>query len=310
MKPLPLIILNLLISFSNLFAQNPTWINQQGSMNYTFSKYSLEGYNELAYHWQSTLLKGDVQSCIISEKVTDASLVVSHKYKQYYGKISYNMEFAYNDFKQLKQLSVNQEKIEYKRPKTITNIRKESLSWRLGQLQTRAYWLEGECELFIQYFYDDQGRIQQEQWNSIYQSAQEIILFPFEVQYNYADNGFYTIKGVFKEDFDTKEGITKYLMEFNSTGQLIKRTIYNRDLRAKKPTETNDTEVYTYTYDKKGYLTAMTYQKGTNSATQHYYQYTNYDAMGNWQIQQVLNAKQEVLFEMERQLVYNSTSKE
>jgi hypothetical protein len=27
-------------------------------------------------------------------------------------------------------------------------------------------------------------------------------------------------------------------------------------------------------------------------------------AIGNWQIQQVLNAKQELLFEMERQLVY------
>lgn len=111
-----------------LFAQNPTWISDRGSLNYSFSKYSLEGYNEQAYLWQDALLKGNVQACVISERFTDSMLVMDSNYGMYYGRLSYNMEFRYNDEKQLEQLIINDKDIKHKSPITLKNIRKESLS--------------------------------------------------------------------------------------------------------------------------------------------------------------------------------------
>ncbi len=288
----------------DLFAQNPTWISNRGSMNYTFNKYDIEGYNEQAYLWQDALLKGGVQSCIISEIVDDSILIVDSKYGMYYDKLSYNMEFVYDDDNQLNQLIINDENIKYKSPKSITNIRKESLSWVLGQLQTRAYWLNDECNYIVNYGYNDAGQVEKEQWSFIYQSAQEVNIFPFEILYEYKKKGGHTITGIFKKTFESEKGITKYLLEFNEQGRLIKRTLYNRELRSREENVSSKLETFVYMYNEEGYLTSMASTKGTDATVVHCYKYINEDHFGNWQIQQVFDDKKTLLFEMKRNIKY------
>lgn len=288
----------------NLWAQNPTWINERGSMNYSFSKYSMEGYNEQAYLWQDALLKGAVQTCTISEKITDAIMVADSKYATYYGKLSYNMEFIYNDKKQLEQLIVNDEDIKYKSPKTVKNIRKESLSWVLDQLHTRAYWSNGKCDYLVNYIYNDAGQIKKEHWGSISQVAPKVYIFPFEVLYDYKKEGGYTVTGTFKEDFDSKKGILKYILEFDEKGYLVKRTLYNKELKSRQENMPSKLETFVYIYNHKGYLTSMISKNGDNVPKVHCYKYIKEDQFGNWQIQQVYDDKKTLLFEMERILTY------
>jgi hypothetical protein len=293
-----------LLFFVNAFAQNPTWINQNGSMNYGFSKYSHVGYNEQAYLWQDALLNGDVHTCIISENITDSLIAANSKHGMDLARFSYSMEFAYNLNKQLEQLIINNEDIEYKTPKTIKNIRKESFTWALKKLQTRAYWLNDECEYIINYIYNDAGQIKEEEWSSIYQYAQKINIFPFEVLYNYKTDGSYTVKGVLKDDFDSEEGILKYLWEFDEKGQLIKRTLYNRELRDRKNNAPTKVEIFAYTYNEEGYLASMTTTNERKGTQTHFYKYIKEDKFGNWRIQQVYDDKQVLLFEMSRKIRY------
>lgn len=296
-----LFVLHLLVI--DLCAQNPSWISNTGSMNYTFGKYSLEGYNEQAYLWQDALLKGNVQSCTISEKVLDSRLMEGSVHGKYYEKISYNMEFKYNESKQLEQLLVNHVDIKYKSPKTIKNIRKESLSWVLDRLKIRAYWVDGTCEYLVNYVYNDAGQIKKEEWSSIYQFAEEVNIFPLEVLYEYQKNGAYTITGSYKEGFDSEEGILKYRLEFNEKGLLLKRTLYNRALKRRQENVPSKLETFVYTYNAEGYLSSMTSINGDRTKV-HSYKYLNKDSLGNWQIQQVYDDKEVLLFEMERMIDY------
>lgn len=293
-----------LLFLVNTFAQNPTWISNRGSMNDGFSKYSHEGYNEQAYLWQDALLKGNVQTCIIAENITDSLIAASGSHGKYLGWLSYNMEFVYNLNKQLEQLIINDEDIEYKTPKTIKNIRKESFTWALKKLQTRAYWLKDECKYLINYIYNDAGQIKKEQWGSIYAYAQKISVFPFEVLYDYKTDGSYTVKGVFKEDFDSEEGILKYLWEFNEKGQLIKRTLYNRELKDRTDNDLTKVETFAYVYNEAGYLTSMTTTNERKGTQTHFYKYVKEDKFGNWTIQQVLDDEENLLFEMKREILY------
>ncbi len=304
MKILWTIIFSTLFLSVDLFAQNPTWINGSGSMNYAFNKYSHAGYNEQAYLWQDALLKGEVQTCIISEHITDSLIAANSKYGMDLARFSYNMEFVYNLNKQLEQLIINNEDIEYKTPKTIKNIRKESFTWALTKLNTKAYWLKDECEYIINYIYNDAGQIKAEQWSSIYQSAQKINVFPFEVLYDYKTDGSYTVKGVFKEEFDSEEGILKYLWEFDTKGQFIKRTLYNRELRDRKDNDPTKVETFAYVYNEAGYLTSMTTNNEGKGNQTHFYKYIKEDKFGNWTIQQVYDDKKTLLFEMARQIIY------
>lgn len=304
MKTLLTTLFYTLLFFTNTFAQNPTWISGSGSMNHMFNRYSHGGYNEQAYLWQDALLKGNVQTCIISENITDSLIAANSKYGQYLGWLSYNIEFVYNPNKQLEQLIINDEDIEYKTPKTIKNIRKESFTWALTKLNTKAYWLNDACEYIINYIYNDAGQIKAEQWSSIYQSAQKINVFPFEVLYDYKTDGGYTVKGIFKEDFDSEEGILKYLWEFNEKGQLIKRTLYNRELRSRKENDSTKLETFTYVYNEEGHLTSMTSTNERKGTETHFYRYIKEDKFGNWSIQQVFDDKQIFLFEMRREISY------
>lgn len=304
MRTLSITLSFTLLFLVNTFAQNPTWISNNGSMNDGFSKYSHGGYNEQAYLWQDALLKGDVHTCIIAENITDSLIAVNVKYGQYLGRLSYNIEFVYNLNKQLEQLIINDEDIEYKTSKTIKNIRKESFTWALTKLQTRAYWIKDECKYLINYIYNDAGQIKKEQWGSIYAYAQKITVFPFEVLYDYKTDGSYTVKGVFKEDFDSEEGILKYLWEFNEKGQLIKRTLYNRELKSRKDNDSTKVEAFAYAYNEEGYLTSMTTTNERKETQTHFYKYIKEDKFGNWQIQQVFDDKNELLFEMKRQIIY------
>jgi hypothetical protein len=288
----------------NIFAQNPTWGNQDGSMNYGFSKYSHGGYNEQAYLWQDALLKGDVRTCIIAENITDSLMAVSVNNGKYLGWLSYNMEFVYNLNKQLEQLIINDEAIQYKTPKTIKNIRKESFTWALAKLHIRAYWIKDECSHLINYIYNDAGQIKEEQWEVISDYAQKISISPFEVLYDYKTDGSYTVKGVFKEEFDSEEGILKYLWEFNEKGQLIKRTLYNRELKDRKDNDPVKVEIFAYTYNEEGYLASMTLINEDKGTQTHFYKYIKEDKFGNWRIQQVYDDKQVLLFEMSREIRY------
>jgi hypothetical protein len=288
----------------DLFAQNLTWISGSGSMNDAFNKYSHAGYNEQAYLWQDALLKGDVETCIISENITDSLIAANSKHGMDLARFSYNMEFVYNLNKQLEQLIINDEEVEYKMPKTIKNIRKESFTWVLTKLNTKAYWLNDECEYIINYIYNDAGQIKEEQWSSIYQYAQKVNIFPFEVLYDYKADGGYTVTGTFKEEFDSEEGILKYLWEFNEKGQLIKRTLYNRELRSRKDNDPTKLETFAYIYNEEGYLTSMTTTNERKGTQTHFYKYIKEDKFGNWRIQQVYDDKHTLLFEMKREIRY------
>jgi len=288
----------------DLSAQNPTWISNRGSMNYAFNKYSHAGYNEQAYLWQDALLKGNIKACTISEKVLDSTLVGGSVYGIHYEKKSYNMEFKYKDENQLEQLLINEVYIKYKSPKTVKNIRKESFSWILDQLKIRAYWVDGACKYLVNYVYNDIGQVKKEEWSSIYQSAEEVNIFPFEVLYDYQKNGAYTVTGILKENDASEGGVLKYLLEFNEKGQLLKRTLFNRALIRQQESISSKIEIFVYTYNEEGYLNSMTSTNGDDAPKTHYYKYIEEDDFGNWQIQQVFDDKKVLLFEMERTIDY------
>ena len=231
-------------------------------------------------------------------------MVVHAQSSVYYGRVSYNMEFKYNVKKQLEQLIINGVNVKYESPRTLSNIRKESLTWVLGQLQTRAYWVDEEYAYLINYIYNDAGQIKKEHWGSLYQRTQKINIFPFEVLYEYKKNGAYTVRGSLKEEFDSEKGILKYIWEFNEKGQLLKRTLYNRALRSREEDILAKEEIFVYTYDEEGYLSFMTSTNGDDAPKVHYYKYINEDDFGNWQIQQVFDDKKVLLFEMERTIDY------
>lgn len=96
----------------------------------------------------------------------------------------------------------------------------------------------------------------------------------------------------------------KYLLEFNEEGQLIKRTLYSRELKRRQENIPSKLETFVYAYNKEGYMSSMTVTNGNDVARVHCYKYTNEDKFGNWQIQQVYDNKKNLLFEMERILTY------
>ncbi len=295
------------IGFSiGLTAQTPFWFSGSARMDFINMKY-LEGHDEHFFSHSAKHLNGNVETCTYEEFVSDKDLEKKDG-SHFDSAPTYQLKYGFSKNGQIHVLNVNSTSKSYKAPSEVSFERlKKSTTWSGGRKIMSMYAdpKSGDSRVIL-FDYDEKDRIITESWTSYNNDQLDANFYPFQVRYNYKEDGSYWIVGTLNTTNDKGEpwDIEKYRLYYSSKGNLVKRVINNRNLRESKPNVENEKEVFEYTYEENEQLNKMSYQKGRESIKETRYVYKDLDAQGNWTMMKVVGAKNTSDFVVSRKIKY------
>lgn len=156
----------------------------------------------------------------------------------------------------------------------------------------------------VVYEYNSHNKALAQRWYTMKNNAVDLTL-PLKVDYTYSKKGMCTATGVLDKSYTGKGNLVKFTLEYDKDNRLIKRTIYNRDLRSTAENTPANMEVYTYSYSGDDCIVSMTYTKGTEKTKHYFFTCTNPDQKGNMQKQEVRDENKKLVYEINWAYEYN-----
>ncbi len=282
-----------ILSLTSGFAQSPLDFSGT-SIDYLFEEYA-QGLDETFFTPQVIKLRGKVKSCVIERIVAEPEPKADGINVGY---VFHQMNYSFNADSRLSELEINTVHKPYGKAAFVSKkVIRHGFVWEGEKLKLQSFLdVEMNSTKLSVPEYNSDGRIRCEHW---YRSSNGVFVeeYPIAVTYAYQPNRGFEITGKVKR-YDERDEIVKYSKTFDSLGRIVKRSIYNRDLRLGAKNDPLETETFDYQYNDKGQIVKLIYSKGNSTPIVYFYNYKEPDALGNYRIQQVLDKDQKLLYEI------------
>lgn len=260
------------------------------------------------YEWQLPLMKGDISSVLLKEKLP---LKVTNPYN-----LPYKLHSSIEMFYVQNTLDKVDHYYTYPLPSQVAGdtvsmykklLYEEYYYWTGDKVWHRTHVLAENARKYITSYmyaniYDNSPPVM-ENWVCIgYEAAYS---FPISIEYvPFGKQGYTASCQVYKKDSNNiVHTYSVCEITYTKNLQVKERTIYHRYVMNAYFEKPQQKEHYEYTYDSTGMLLASIYQMGDGERVQFEYSYKDIDEQGNWTTQYI--TRNGIYYtEISREIVY------